>query len=72
MEAHDVLNRVGVVATVRQVFGEPYEIEGVRVVRVARIRGAKRRGTGTSNDPERDGRCGMALLASMFGFSVPT
>lgn len=62
MEADDVLNRVGEVATVRQVFGEPYEMEGVRVVRVARLRGGECRGTGTSNDSERGGRCGDGAL----------
>jgi uncharacterized spore protein YtfJ len=39
MRPEDVLNRVREVATVRQVFGEPYERDGTLVVPVARVRG---------------------------------
>src|ERR1019366_7295920 len=39
MQPEDILNQVREVATVRQVFGEPYEKDGMLVVPVARIRG---------------------------------
>jgi uncharacterized spore protein YtfJ len=47
MQAEDILNRVRDVATVRQVFGEPYEKDGMLVVPVARIRGGGGGGKGT-------------------------
>jgi len=37
MQPEDILNRVREVATVRQVFGEPYEKGDMLVVPVARI-----------------------------------
>jgi uncharacterized spore protein YtfJ len=46
MQPEDILNRVREVATVRQVFGEPYEKDGMLVVPVARIRA-----TGTTSIP---------------------
>ena len=48
MQPEDILNRVREVATVRQVFGEPYESDGTLVVPVARIWGGG--GGGTGND----------------------
>ena len=47
MQAEDILNRVRDIATVRQVFGEPYERNGMLVVPVARIRGCGGGGKGT-------------------------
>jgi uncharacterized spore protein YtfJ len=47
MQPEDILNRVREVATVRQVFGEPYEKGGMLVVPVARIRGGGGGGTGS-------------------------
>ena len=48
MQADEILNRVREVASVRQVFGEPYESDGTLVVPVARIWGGG--GGGTGND----------------------
>ena len=48
MQPEDILNRVREVATVRQVFGEPYEKGDMLVVPVARIWGGG--GGGTGND----------------------
>jgi len=48
MQPDDILNRVREVATVRQVFGEPYEKGDMLVVPVARIWGGG--GGGTGND----------------------
>ena len=47
MQPEDILNRVREVATVRQVFGEPYEKDGMMVVPVARIRGGGGGGGGS-------------------------
>jgi uncharacterized spore protein YtfJ len=47
MEPEDILNRVRDVASVRQVFGEPYERDGTLVVPVARICGCGGGGNGS-------------------------
>lgn len=56
MQPEDILNRVRDVATVRQVFGEPYERDGTLVVPVARILGGGGGGSGESTDPTKGGR----------------
>jgi uncharacterized spore protein YtfJ len=59
MQPEDILNRVREVATVRQVFGEPYEKDGLLVVPVARIRGGGGGGTGSDlSDGAEKGRQG--------------
>ncbi|MGA9114563.1 MAG: spore germination protein GerW family protein [Candidatus Dormiibacterota bacterium] len=47
MQVEDILNRVRDVASVRQVFGEPYDRDGTLVVPVARIRGGGGGGKGS-------------------------
>ena len=47
MDANDILGRVRDTATVRQVFGDPYERDGALVVPVAHIRGGGGGGSGT-------------------------
>ncbi|MGD0447102.1 MAG: spore germination protein GerW family protein [Candidatus Dormibacteria bacterium] len=60
MQPEDILNRVREVATVRQVFGEPYEKDGMLVVPVARIRGGGGGGTGSDlSDGSEKGRHGQ-------------
>ncbi|MGA8014581.1 MAG: spore germination protein GerW family protein [Candidatus Dormiibacterota bacterium] len=56
MQPEDILNRVRDLATVRQVFGEPYERDGTLVVPVARILGGGGGGGGETSDPARGGR----------------
>jgi uncharacterized spore protein YtfJ len=62
MQAEDILNRVRDVATVRQVFGEPYEKDGTLVVPVARIRGGGGGGSGSEvpdgSEKPREGKGG--------------
>jgi uncharacterized spore protein YtfJ len=55
MKPEDILNRVRDVATVRQVFGEPYERDAMLVVPVARIRagGGGGEGTDQAGGPEK-------------------
>lgn len=46
MEANDILQQAREIVTVRRVFGEPIERDGVLVVPVARVRGAAGAGAG--------------------------
>lgn len=55
MDVSEILNRVRDVAGVRQVFGEPYERNGMLVVPVARVKGGGGGGNGTSSEPRSGG-----------------
>ncbi len=75
MQAEDILNRVRDIATVRQVFGEPYEKGRMLVVPVASIWGGGGGGNGTDlSDGSDNGRRGwgggFGLFARPLGVYV--
>jgi uncharacterized spore protein YtfJ len=53
VEVPEVLAQVREALTVRRVFGEPYEVDGVMVIPVARIQGGA--GGGDGQNPDRQG-----------------
>jgi uncharacterized spore protein YtfJ len=54
MDVQDVLTQARDAITVKRVFGEPYEKDGVTVIPVARVQGAA--GGGGGEDPEGQGK----------------
>jgi uncharacterized spore protein YtfJ len=54
MEVQDVIAQARDTLTVKRVFGEPYEKDGVTVIPAARIQGGA--GGGTGEDPQGQGR----------------
>ena len=67
MRAEEILDQVRETLTIRQVFGEPYERDGVLVVPVARVAGGGGGGGGGGESPsEGSGRGG----GGGFGFEA--
>lgn len=58
MDINDVVAQAKDAMTVKRVFGEPYEVDGITVIPAARVRGGG--GAGTSNDEE-DGGSGTGF-----------
>ena len=54
MEVQDVLAQARDTMTVKRVFGEPYEKDGVTIIPAARVQGAA--GGGSGEDPQGQGR----------------
>jgi uncharacterized spore protein YtfJ len=54
MEVQDVIAQARDTLTVKRVFGEPYEKDGVTVIPAARLQGGA--GGGTGEDPQGQGR----------------
>jgi uncharacterized spore protein YtfJ len=69
MRAEEILGQVRDTLTVRQVFGEPYERDGVLVVPVARVAGGAG-GGGGGNPTEGGSGGGFALEARPVGVYV--
>lgn len=70
MRIFDMLKQAGDAMTVRQVFGEPYQRDGVTVIPVARVMGGA--GAGTGGDEQRNGGegGGFGMIASPAGVYV--
>jgi hypothetical protein len=66
MNALEVLNQARDAMTVRRVFGEPHQEEGVTVIPAAHIRG----GAGGGGDTEGNGGGGFGVAASPAGAYV--
>jgi uncharacterized spore protein YtfJ len=54
MEIHDVITQARDTMTVKRVFGEPYETEGVTVIPAARVQGGA--GGGGGEGPQGEGK----------------
>jgi uncharacterized spore protein YtfJ len=54
METHEVIAQARDALTVRRVFGDPYEKNGVTIIPAARVQGGA--GGGTGEDPQGQGR----------------
>ena len=54
MEVHDVIAQARDALTVKRVFGEPYEKDGVTVIPAARVQGGA--GAGGGEDPRGQGK----------------
>ena len=54
MEVQDVIAQARDTLTVKRVFGEPYEKDGVTIIPAARIQGGA--GGGSGEDPQRQGK----------------
>jgi uncharacterized spore protein YtfJ len=61
MEVQEVLSQVRDAMTVKRVYGEPYERNGVVVIPAARVGGGGGGGGGEGTDPERGGGSGFGL-----------
>jgi uncharacterized spore protein YtfJ len=58
MEVHDMLAQAREALTVKRVFGEPYEKDGVTVLPVAKVQGAAGGGGGEGSDGQGQGSGG--------------
>jgi uncharacterized spore protein YtfJ len=68
MEVQDVIGQARDALTVKRVFGEPYEKDGVTIIPAARVQGAA--GGGSGEDPQRQGQgsgSGFAIAARPVG-----
>lgn len=71
MNARDVFAHARDAFTVKQVFGEPYEKDGLTVIAVARVRGGAGGGEGEGPPPEGKGSGGgFAMHAGPVGVYV--
>jgi uncharacterized spore protein YtfJ len=71
MEVQDVLAQARDALTVKRVFGEPYEKDGVTIIPAARIQGGA--GGGSGEDPQRQGKgsgSGFGITARPVGAFV--
>jgi uncharacterized spore protein YtfJ len=71
MEIQDVIAQARDALTVKRVFGEPYEKDGVTMIPAARVQGAA--GGGSGEDPQRQGQgsgSGFAITARPVGAFV--
>jgi uncharacterized spore protein YtfJ len=71
MDVQDVIAQARDTLTVKRVFGEPYEKDGVTVIPAARVRGGA--GGGSGEDPDSRGRgsgSGFGLTARPVGAFV--
>jgi uncharacterized spore protein YtfJ len=68
MDVQDVIAQARDTLTVKRVFGEPYEKDGVTVIPAARVQGGA--GGGSGEDPDRQGKgsgSGFGLTARPVG-----
>jgi uncharacterized spore protein YtfJ len=68
VEVHDVIAQARDALTVKRVFGEPYEQDGVTIIPAARVQGTA--GGGSGQDPQRQGQgsgSGFAIAARPVG-----
>jgi uncharacterized spore protein YtfJ len=71
MEVHDVIVQARDALTVKRVFGEPYDKDGVTVIPAARVQGGA--GGGTGEDPQGQGKgsgSGFGMTARPVGAFV--
>jgi uncharacterized spore protein YtfJ len=71
MEVQDLIGQARDALTVKRVFGEPYEKDGVTIIPAARVQGAA--GGGSGEDPQRQGQgsgSGFAIAARPVGAFV--
>jgi uncharacterized spore protein YtfJ len=71
MEVQDVIAQARDALTVKRVFGEPYEKDGVTIIPAARVQGAA--GGGSGEDPQSQGQgsgSGFAIAARPVGAFV--
>jgi uncharacterized spore protein YtfJ len=71
MEVDDVIGQARDVLTVKRVFGEPYEKDGLTIIPAARVQGAI--GSGTGEDPQSQGKGsgrGLVMTARPVGAFV--
>ena len=71
MEVQDVIAQARHALTVKRVFGEPYEKDGLTIIPAARVQGAA--GGGSGEDPQRQGQgsgSGFAMTARPVGAFV--
>jgi uncharacterized spore protein YtfJ len=71
MEVQDVIAQARDALTVKRVFGEPYEKDGVTIIPAARVQGAA--GGGSGEDPQSQGQgsgSGFAITARPVGAFV--
>jgi uncharacterized spore protein YtfJ len=71
MEVQDVIAQARDALTVKRVFGEPYEKDGVTIIPAARIQGGA--GGGSGEDPQRQGKgsgSGFGITARPVGAFV--
>jgi uncharacterized spore protein YtfJ len=54
MDVHEVTDRARDALTVKRVFGEPYEKDGLTIIPAARVQGAA--GAGSGEDPQGQGK----------------
>ena len=70
MEVQDVIGQARDALTIKRVFGEPYEKDGVTVIPAARVQGGA--GAGGGEDPQGQGTgsgSGFAMTAARSGRS---
>jgi uncharacterized spore protein YtfJ len=70
MEMQEVLSQVRDAVTVKRVYGEPYERNGVVVIPVARVGGGGGGGGGEGDDPEKGKGSGFGLGFGLGGTPV--
>jgi uncharacterized spore protein YtfJ len=68
-QVQDILDKARKTVSVREVYGEPYEREGVTIIPVARVMGAGGGGSGTGTEGEGMGT-GYALKSEPVGVYV--
>jgi uncharacterized spore protein YtfJ len=70
MQVADILSHARDSMTVKRVFGDPVERDGVTVIPVAVVRGGAGGGAGESSDGERGSGGGFGLIAAPAGVFV--
>jgi uncharacterized spore protein YtfJ len=68
MEVHEVIGQARDALTVKRVFGEPYEKDGVTIIPAARVLGGA--GGGSGEDPQSQGKgsgSGFGMIARPVG-----
>jgi uncharacterized spore protein YtfJ len=70
MKPADLLDQVRDTLTVKRVFGEPYEHDGVTIVPVATVAGGGGGGSGDEGDDRRGEGAGYGLVAKPAGIYV--
>jgi hypothetical protein len=65
MQATDILDRARDTMTIKRVFGEPFEQDGVTILPVARVSGGA--GAGTGHEGESGGGGGFGMNATGLG-----
>ena len=68
-KVEDILDKARETVSVREVYGEPYERDGVTIIPVARVMGAGGGGSGTGGEGEGSGH-GYALKSEPVGVYV--